>query len=203
LSPPSTRWTISSSDQACASKFNTMGFAIIGRLHKGVNTRPVGYRNVYVTKSRLHTRLGERENNGPKNQSLLVGAAHGPWRGADRGRVDKFFNLLTNWEQYVSPLAQKMLPLSPTSLMHVVGVVEMVVGLAILTKATRLGAYVASAWLVCIALALLTTGHFFDIAVRDLELAVAAFILAKLTEIRESSAVETNRVPQRLRPEVA
>src|SRR5689334_6062274 len=62
--------------------------------------------------------------------------------------LDKFLNLLTNWEQYVSPLAQRMLPLSPTSLMHVVGVIEMVVGLMILTKATRLGAYVASAWLV-------------------------------------------------------
>jgi len=102
--------------------------------------------------------------------------------------LDKFFNLLTNWEQYVSPLSQRMLPLSPTSLMHVVGVIEIVVGLAILTKATRLGAYVASAWLVCIALELVTTGHFFDIAVRDLELAVAAFVLAKLTEITESSA---------------
>jgi uncharacterized membrane protein YphA (DoxX/SURF4 family) len=113
--------------------------------------------------------------------------------------LDKFFNLLTNWEQYVSPLAQRMLPLSPSALMHVVGVIEMVVGLAILTKATRLGAYVASAWLVCIAVALLTTGHFFDVAVRDLELAVAAFVLAKLTEIRESSAAEFERAPQRLR----
>ena len=63
----------------------------------------------------------------------------------------------------------------------------------ILTKATRLGAYVASAWLVCIALALVTTGHFFDVAVRDLELAVAAFVLAKLTEIRESSVVEAGK----------
>jgi hypothetical protein len=87
--------------------------------------------------------------------------------------------------------------------MHVVGVIEMVVGLAILTKATRLGAYVASAWLVCIALALLTTGHFFDVAVRDLELAVAAFVLAKLTEIRESSAVESSSGARVLRTEVA
>ena len=103
--------------------------------------------------------------------------------------LDKFLNLLTNWEQYVSPLAQRMLPLSPTALMHVVGVIEMVVGLAILTKATRLGAYVASAWLVLIAVALLTTGHFFDVAVRDLELAVAAFVLAKLTEITTTGAL--------------
>jgi uncharacterized membrane protein YphA (DoxX/SURF4 family) len=117
--------------------------------------------------------------------------------------LDKFLNLLTNWEQYVSPLAQRMLPLSPASLMHVVGVIEMVVGLAILTRATRLGAYVASAWLVCIALALVTTGHFFDIAVRDLELAVASFVLARLTEIRESSVAETQSVSRPLRAEIA
>ena len=73
--------------------------------------------------------------------------------------LDKFPNLLTNWEQYVSPLAQRMVPLTPTSMMHVVGVIEMVVGLMILTKATPLCAYVVSAWLVCISLALLTTGR--------------------------------------------
>jgi hypothetical protein len=86
---------------------------------------------------------------------------------------------------------QKMLPFSAGTFMHIVGVIEIIVGLAILTKATRLGAYVASAWLVCIALALLTNGHFFDIAVRDLELAVAAFVLAKLTEVREESALSS------------
>jgi uncharacterized membrane protein YphA (DoxX/SURF4 family) len=117
--------------------------------------------------------------------------------------LDKFLNLLTNWEQYVSPLAQRMLPLSPTSLMHVVGVIEMVVGLAILTKATRLGAYVAAIWLLCIAVELVTTGRFFDIAVRDVELAIAAFVLAKLTEIRESSVVEAGISAQVVRPKVA
>jgi uncharacterized membrane protein YphA (DoxX/SURF4 family) len=117
--------------------------------------------------------------------------------------LDKFLNLLTNWEQYVSPLAQRILPLSPASLMHIVGVIEIIVGLAILTKATRLGAYVASAWLVCIAVALLTTGHFFDVAVRDLELAVAAFVLAKLTEITESRAVEVESGVREMRAKVA
>ena len=113
--------------------------------------------------------------------------------------LDKFFNLLTNWEQYVSPLAQRMLPLSPTTLMHVVGVIEIVVGLAILTKVTRLGAYVAAIWLLCIAVELVTTGRFFDVAVRDVELAVAAFVLAKLTEIRESSAVQAGSTSRVLR----
>ncbi len=67
-----------------------------------------------------------------------------------------------------------------------VGPVEMLVGLAILTRWTRLGAYVASAWLLGIALNLLTTGAFFDIAVRDVVLAIAAVVLANLTEARNS-----------------
>src|SRR5437764_2287102 len=112
--------------------------------------------------------------------------------------LDKFFNLLTNWEQYVSPLSQRILPLSPTTLMHVVGVIEIVVGLAILTKFTRLGAYVAAIWLLCIAVELVTTGRFFDIAVRDIELAIAAFVLAKLTEIRESSMMEAGSSPREI-----
>lgn len=117
--------------------------------------------------------------------------------------LDKFFNLLTNWEQYVSPLVLRVLPFSATTFMHFVGVIEIIVGLAILTKATRLGAYVASAWLLCIAVALVTTGHFFDVAVRDLELAVAAFVLAKLTEFRESRAAETEHSPIRLQSKIA
>jgi uncharacterized membrane protein YphA (DoxX/SURF4 family) len=117
--------------------------------------------------------------------------------------LDKFLNLLTNWEQYVSPLVLRVLPFSATTFMHLVGGIEIIVGLAILTKATRLGAYVAAAWLLCIAVALVTTGHFFDVAVRDVELAVAAFVLAKLTEIRESSAAENERSPITLQSRIA
>ncbi len=68
--------------------------------------------------------------------------------------------------------------------MHIIGVIEMIVGLAILTKWTRLGAYVASVWLVAIAINLVSTGMFFDIAVRDVEMALAAFVLARMTEVR-------------------
>ena len=117
--------------------------------------------------------------------------------------LDKFLNLLTNWEQYVSPLVQRVLPFSATTFMHIVGVIEIIVGLAILTKAPRLGAYVAAAWLVCIAVALVTTAQFFDVAVRDLELAVAAFVLAKLTEIRESSTAESASAAKELRTTMA
>ena len=99
--------------------------------------------------------------------------------------LDKFFNLLTNWEMYLSPLASKMLPVSDVTFMHIVGIIEMVVGLAILTRWTRIGSYVAMVWLVAIALNLLTTGRFFDVAVRDLLMAISAFTLGRLTEIRE------------------
>ena len=71
--------------------------------------------------------------------------------------------------------------------MHIVGVIEMIVGLAILTKWTRLGSYVASAWLVAIAINLVSTGMFLDVAVRDLEMALAAFVLARMTEVRENT----------------
>ncbi len=102
--------------------------------------------------------------------------------------LDKFFNLLADWEMYLSPLAQRVLPVAPATFMHVAGVVEMAVGLSILTRWTRVGAYVAAAWLLAIAVNLVTAGTFFDIAVRDVEMAIGAFALASLTEAREASA---------------
>jgi len=102
--------------------------------------------------------------------------------------LDKFFNLLTKWELYLNPLVLRLIPVAPATFMRAVGIIEMIVGLAILTRWTRLGAYVAAAWLVGIALNLVAMGAFLDVAVRDLLLAVAAFTLARLTEARQSEA---------------
>jgi uncharacterized membrane protein YphA (DoxX/SURF4 family) len=101
--------------------------------------------------------------------------------------LDKFFNLLTNWKMYLNPLVLRLVPVDPGTFLHAVGVIEMIVGLAILTRWTRLGAYIAAAWLVGIALNLVTMGTFFDIAVRDILLAIAAFTLARLTEVRRAT----------------
>src|ERR1700730_4042267 len=114
---------------------------------------------------------------------LRIGLGVGPFLAG----LDKYFNLLTNWTGYISPLALKILPVSGQTFMHSVGVVEMIVGLAILSKWTRVGAYVASAWLVLIAINLVSTGMFFDIAVRDVEMALAAFVLARITEVRRDA----------------
>ena len=72
--------------------------------------------------------------------------------------LDKFFNLLTKWTMYLNPLALRVVPVAPETFMRAVGVIEMIVGIAILTRWTRLGAYVAAAWLVCIALNLVAMG---------------------------------------------
>ena len=114
-----------------------------------------------------------------------MGAPNRSGRGPFLAGLDKFFNLLTNWEMYLSPLMQSLLPVSGTTFMHVVGVIEMIVGLMILTRWTRIGSYIAMLWLVLIAVNLISSGSFFDVAVRDLEMAIAAYTLARLTEVRQ------------------
>lgn len=117
--------------------------------------------------------------------ALRLGLGLGPFLAG----LDKFFNLLAQWDMYLSSAVTKVLPVSGTTFMRVVGVIEMIVGLAILTRWTRIGAYVAMVWLVLIAINLVTTGNFFDLAVRDLEIAIGAYALARLTEVREESMV--------------
>ena len=100
--------------------------------------------------------------------------------------LDKFLNLLTDWPKYLSPMAESMLPVSPQTFMYAVGVIEIAVGLLVLTRWTRLGAWIAAAWLVLIAVNLVTLGMF-DIAVRDLAMAVGAYTLARLAELRQEA----------------
>lgn len=95
--------------------------------------------------------------------------------------LDKFTNILTNWSQYVSDGLTSILPFEPTTFMMVVGVVEIVAGFLVLSK-TKIGAYVVSAWLTAIALTLIFSWSYVDVAVRDLVMAIAAFCLAKLSE---------------------
>ncbi len=116
--------------------------------------------------------------------ALRIGLGLGPFLAG----LDKFFNVLTDWTMYLNPLATRVVPVAPTTFMRAVGVVEMVVGLAILTRWTRLGAYIAAAWLVAIVLNLASMGMFYDLAVRDVEIALSAFVLARLTEARAEAA---------------
>src|SRR5215813_13807888 len=96
--------------------------------------------------------------------------------------LDKYFNLLADWPGYLSPLAAGLLPFDVSTFMHLIGIIEMAVGVVILAGYTRLGGYVAAAWLAGIAVNLVFTGRYFDVAVRDAAMAIAAFTLARLTE---------------------
>ena len=100
--------------------------------------------------------------------------------------LDKFTYFLTDWSAYVGPVARSLLPVSPQTFLYAVGIVEVLVGLAVLTRWTRIGSYVAAGWLTLIAVNLVLAG-FFDIAVRDVVLAVAAFTLARLTEVHDTA----------------
>ena len=112
--------------------------------------------------------------------------------------LDKFFNLLTNWEMYLNPLFPRMLHLAPVTFMHIVGVVEMIAGILVLSRLVRFGAYIVMLWLWAIALNLLMMGTFFDIAVRDVAISIGAFALAKLTEVREMGVAGETVRPARV-----
>lgn len=111
--------------------------------------------------------------------------------------IDKFFNLLANWGSYVSPVAAQLLPVSTGTFMEMVGVIELGVGVAILSGWTRAGAYVASAWLLGVSANLVLAG-FYDVAVRDVVMALAAFTLARLAEVRQTTTSnEFNSIGER------
>lgn len=96
--------------------------------------------------------------------------------------LDKFTNILTDWTQYLSDGLADMLPFEPSVFMMIIGVIEIVAGILVFTK-TKFGAYLVSVWLVLIALTLLFSGTYLDVAVRDIVMAIAAFSLAKLFDI--------------------
>lgn len=99
--------------------------------------------------------------------------------------LDKFTNILVDWSQYVSPGLAEMLPIPTETCMLIVGVIEIIAGIIVLIK-TELGAYIVCAWLVCIALSLIVSWSFVDVAVRDIVMAIGAFSLARLTSIRNA-----------------
>ena len=99
--------------------------------------------------------------------------------------LDKFTNILTNWENYLNPMLAQALPFTPQMFMAIVGIIEIAAGVIVFSR-PRLGATVVAAWLVCISLSLLASGNYLDVAVRDLVMAVSAYTLAGLTPIVEN-----------------
>ncbi|HET8925821.1 MAG TPA: hypothetical protein VFN26_22750 [Candidatus Acidoferrum sp.] len=99
--------------------------------------------------------------------------------------IDKFLNKLTDWGMYLSPMMTRIVPVSATTFMRCVGIVEIIAGLIVLSRWTKVGSYIVMLWLIGIALNLLTTGMFYDLAMRDVEIAIGAFALSQLSASRE------------------
>lgn len=95
--------------------------------------------------------------------------------------ADKFANILTEWGQYVGSGFADMLPFGVSTFMAIVGIIEIVAGILVLMR-PKIGAYVVMGWLVAIALSLIVSGRYLDVAVRDIVMAIGAFVLATLSE---------------------
>lgn len=96
--------------------------------------------------------------------------------------LDKFANLLTNWVDYLGN-NKSIIPFDPLTFMKIVGIIEIIVGIIVFVRPLA-GAYIVMAWLICVALQLLIGSHYYDVAVRDLVMAVGAYTLAQLTSIQ-------------------
>jgi hypothetical protein len=97
--------------------------------------------------------------------------------------LDKFVDLLTNWNQYLAPWINDIVPGDATTAMEIVGVIEVAAGILV-AVAPRIGAYVVALWLAGIIVNLLTIPGYYDIALRDFGLMVAALALGRLAQAR-------------------
>jgi len=93
--------------------------------------------------------------------------------------LDSFANVMTDWEKYLAPWINDLVPGSAHTAMLIVGVIEIVAGVAV-ALAPRFGGYLVAAWLLGIIVDLLSVGGYGDVALRDFGLLVGALALAQL-----------------------
>ena len=94
--------------------------------------------------------------------------------------LDKFTNLLTDWTMYLAPVVTQVVPLPAQTIMYIVGVVEIVAGVAVALR-PRFGSALVAAWLLGIIINLIVLGGFYDVALRDFGLLVGALALNRLS----------------------
>jgi uncharacterized membrane protein YphA (DoxX/SURF4 family) len=136
-----------------------------------------------TTVDQIHTTAGaaaDRVESSPANQAYRIlhfGFVVAPIVAG----LDKFFHLLVNWDQYLPGVVANISPIPPHTLMLIVGVIEIVAGIGVAIK-PRIFAYVVAAWLAVIIINLLLIPGYFDIALRDFGLLLAALALGRLSQ---------------------
>jgi uncharacterized membrane protein YphA (DoxX/SURF4 family) len=101
--------------------------------------------------------------------------------------ADKFMHLLTDWTKYLAPVVTRVVPVTADAFMKIVGVIEIIAGILVLVK-PKVGSLIVACWLIGIAINLLLTGQYFDIAVRDTVMAIGAFCLHLLINNKKEAA---------------
>lgn len=101
--------------------------------------------------------------------------------------LDKFTNLLTNWSDYLGANIKSVLPMDPLVLMKIIGIIEIAAGILVILEPVA-GAYLVMIWLIGIALVLIIGGNYFDVAVRDLVMAVGAYSFAQVSLLAKKPA---------------
>lgn len=96
--------------------------------------------------------------------------------------IDKFAHVLVNWDKYLAPEFVDLFHLQAHTLMYGVGAIEIVAGLVVAVR-PRFGGYLVAAWLTGIIVNLLMIGGYYDIALRDFGLLLAALTLARLATV--------------------
>ncbi|MGZ5280395.1 MAG: hypothetical protein ACXWC9_10655 [Pseudobdellovibrionaceae bacterium] len=139
--------------------------------------------------------LWHRENNNLIYQAFMVlqsGLTAVPLIAG----MDKFVEILANWPQYLAPGIPQILGMSSQSFMYLVGFVEIIIAIGVALY-PRIFSYVVMGWFIAIIINLLMLGQYFDIVLRDFGLAVAAFALSRLSQLKEEVpfvAAETNDI---------
>lgn len=93
--------------------------------------------------------------------------------------LDKFAHVLVDWDKYLAPEFTDLFDAQAHTLMYFVGAIEIVAGLVVATR-PRFGGYLVAAWLAAIIVNLLLIGEYYDIALRDFGLLLAALTLTRL-----------------------
>jgi hypothetical protein len=101
--------------------------------------------------------------------------------------LDKFAGLLADWPGYLAPWIDRLVPGTAQQAMYAVGVVEVLAGVTV-AVAPRFGGWLVAAWLGGIIVDLLTVPGFYDVALRDFGLLVAAVALARLAVRHDARA---------------
>ena len=131
-----------------------------------------------MTTTRAHAYIDKTQLTEPGYQAFLLLRTVFPVAPILVG-VDKFLNLLTDWPGYLAPWIDHILPGTAAQGMYLIGAIEIIAGVLV-AIVSRWGALVVAAWLLGIIVNLLTLPGYYDVALRDFGLLVAALALSRL-----------------------